>query len=487
MVNLLVIIALFVAGPLFTAFAQGTGSQDLNCNGLSDADCQVLKDSAAAMQGVHSLSIPKWSLTLDADIEGETTSLAGSGSATVILPEQLVAMLSELPTEPSTNLTPLLTLLDELDSQTVQEMLSQTAVDLVFDQFIFKGPDQNISMPLEVALKDNILYMHASSPNGAEVWFGEKLVMTSQDLADVEQVLDELRQSLESADVQEVTDALEEMSGTTQALSDLASQYVVTTRGEDQILHGQTMLTFTTTIDIIGLLNDDKLPGLLLQLLTSPSFSTFAEDNDLDLSSLNEKQIRFVLMSLALAMDGSEYSVEQWIGADDQYTHYSALNMTFVLDGSAFDIGGGTSAPQKMEINMSAAAEMTDFNAVSPDAVTIPLDYEDMDSQSDFLPGDTSMIKDQIKVGQTVSRTLTGDSQDIYSLDLKKGDAISVTLESDGYPTLSLYGPDGFQINQVTMFEGEPLAYTATEAGTYLLVVEGYYEMDYELTVEAES
>ncbi|MBN1200636.1 MAG: hypothetical protein JXJ20_02150 [Anaerolineae bacterium] len=471
-----VLIAVLAVGPALTVFAQDDG---VFCDGLSEADCQILKDSAAAMENIQSFNLSAWSMNLNLEAGEESMLLEGSGSAVMLLPPGLVAMISDLPPVANmADLGPVLSLLGRLDATFIERLLKEMVMQLTIDKLVIDSPDESMALGMDLLIKDSVLYLGSSAPNGAEAWFGQSLEMTAGDLDELNQTLDDLQLELEEGEIAGLMSQLGEMTGPFEELTALMNQYVVLTREADQSLHGQDMIVFSTEFDLHGFLNAPELPALIVEMVSSEAL----EGLDLeDLEDLNETQAEFLLMTLNLLLKDSTFRMEQWIGADDLYTHKAAGEMRMQIDLALL---GDEAEVEEVLLDASFAVELADINAVTPDAVTPPVEYFDMDSSGDFLAGDPSLIIDALAVGVPVTGEFDDSTdQHIYSLDLTAGDTIEVLIETDGYPYVSLYGPDGFLVEEYDAYFDEPLAYTAREGGMYLVVVDGYWDMEYELTV----
>lgn len=73
-----------VAAPGLSALAQ-KDQPPVNCNGLSDADCQVIVESTVVMQGLQSVTVPEWGIDLAVSDNQQTMAYKLTVSA-VLLP-----------------------------------------------------------------------------------------------------------------------------------------------------------------------------------------------------------------------------------------------------------------------------------------------------------------------------------------------------------------------------------------------------------------
>jgi len=473
LVSILALIALLVSS--WTAFAQQGGSP-VNCNGLSQADCQLLTDSVAAMQGLHSWTMPAWSFNLDMEAEEESVRFAANGSGTLILPQTLVALASDIPpTTAMTDLRPVIALLKSLDAAKIQQALAELGLHIVVDSFSLQAPDEEISTGVEVLFKDSALYVQLESPNGARAWFGDRAELNATDLQDLQTSLDEMITLLESEDTQAAMAQLSELSGFQTQISTLASKYVTTTRGPDQILGGQSMAVFTTSFDLVGFLKDP--------LLKSPTVAQLSPD--LNTADLTEAQVQLVLTIMGLMLKESTITTELWVGLDDNYVHKLGADLALSLDLSLLGQEAGATS---VTLNGSAAVELEDINTASLADVAVPAIYRSLDDTDNFLVGSPAMVEAQLRPGQTFSGSFTEDvdSQDIYGLTLQAGQSVQIEIVTDDYPYLEVYGPAGFWLDDYNPWVDEPVDLTAETDGEYLLKVTGSGDMTYDLVVRSQ-
>ncbi len=198
----LVVLVALLATP-FVSFAQG----DPRCNGLSQADCQLVLQAAENMAGVTTFTIPSFEIYFELNVPGDTPGTmdslvleaAGNGA---------VSMSAE-------------------GGELVYLYVSEASYD--------DGETSESVSDVEVILTPDMMYVNQ---NGQ--WYGgeEQTDFSSFDMS--------------SADFNTLMDQLD---------VDLTN-VITTTRGEDTELHGQPMATFVTTVDI---------GQLLTALLSSPA------------------------------------------------------------------------------------------------------------------------------------------------------------------------------------------------------------------------
>jgi len=477
-VSILALIALLASG--WTAFARQGGSP-VNCNGLSAADCQLLTDSTVATQGLQSWTMPAWSFNLDMVSGEESVKLAADGSGTLILPQTLVALASEMPPASGmTSLQPAITLLKSLDAAKIQQALAELGFQVVVDHFSLQAPGEDIATSVEAVFEASALYVQLESPNGAKAWFGDKAELSATDLQELQTSLDELLMQLESEDTQAAIAQLSELSDLQAQIGAQANQYVTTTRGPDQTLGGQTMATFTTEFDLVGFLKDPELPPLVLDYLQRAARAQ--QRPGMSAPEITETQVQFMLMAAGLMFKEPTITVHQWVGLEDKYLHKFGLDLGLTIDLSLF---GEEAAMNSLTLNGTAAVELEDINKATLANVTVPTDYRSLNDADSFLVGSPAVVEAQLQPGQTFSGAFiqSEDNQDIYGLTLRAGQSVQIELRTQGYPYLKVYGPDGFWLDDYNPWYDEPIDLTAETGGEYLLKVTGSGDMIYDLVV----
>ena len=467
-----------------TALAQG-GETTVNCNGLSEADCQVIAESTVAMQGLQSVTVPEWGVDLTVSDDQQTMAVQLAGSAALVIPPDLRELaLAWVGLSQRFDAATLIATLERLDAATIQTMLRGLGFYLVLDEIRLPEPSQSLSGPIEIVFKDMGVYLHAPSPTGADAWFGEALALTPEDLSQLETSLQEALTGLQSEEVQHMLAQLSELSGPVERLQALASKHISTTRGADVVYNGQTMFTFTTSFDLEGFLADPDLPVLVLALLKNPALA--ALDIDLgDLETINEAQVQFLLMTVSLLVSEARLSMEQWIGAQDRYVHRLSFDLGLDLNLALL---GEEAETQTASVQGTVYAALDAINTTTLDAVTVPADYYSLDESDNYLVGTPDQIKAPLVVGQAVSGAFVnvdGEARDLYSLPLQAGDTVQIALASEDYPYLSIYGPDGFLAEEFDTYYERTATFTAEQTGVHLFVVYAYWDMAYELTVSA--
>lgn len=480
LISIVLIVAL--AATSLPALAQGD-QPPVNCNGLNDADCQVLIESAAAMQGVQSATMPEWVIDLTVSTDEGTQAMYMAGSAALTIPLDLKALAATwVGLSQTFDAQALIAALEGLDATTIPAMLGELGFFLALDEIRLPPPSQSLAGPIEIIFKDRELYLHAPSPTGADTWFGQELTLTTEDISELETGLQEMISQLQSEETQQLLAQLSELAGPMQRLQALAARYISTARGADTIYDGQTMLTFNTTFDLEGFLADPDLPTLLLALLKNPALAALDVETK-DLQTLNEAQLQFVLMTVSLLIADAHFGMEQWIGAQDRYVHRLAFDLRLDLNLAML---GEEAETQQASVQGSVYVLLDDLNATTLDAISVPSTYHPLDDSDNYLVGTPAQIKAPLVLGQVVSGefvNVDGEARDLYSLPLAAGDTVQIALVSEDYPYLSVYGPDGFLVDDFDTYYEQTVTFTARQSGVHLFVVYAYWDMAYELTV----
>jgi len=487
------LLAALVIGVMFLTLAAPVAAQDggweLHCNGLSEADCQILQDAAQAMHGVSALDVPAWSVNLTVDADSDTFSFVANGSARLVLPEQVLTLVegisgAEDPTAAVMNW------MQGLDAEQVVQILQGLGAYVQIDRLIAElpaiidSPAQTWGISGEGIVKDGGLYLHLYAPNGADAWFGDQLRVNAAMMEELQAGLDEAMQSWQEAQAELENIDLDAVQAAIQPLVELLQKYVTTTREADTSLNGQTMFVFTTTFDVTGFLADEELAGVLLQSLQALAELDTSGEMGLGGLDVTEGQMQLLLMTAGLMVKESNFTTTVWVGADDSYIYREMTDIALMLDLTLF----GEDAPPSVVVALQTAVEMDEFNTATMDGVTVPENYAALEDVEDFFPGLPEMIEHELAIGQTYNGALDGedDTEDIFSLMLDAGQTVQIELNSEDYPYLSVYGPDGFQMAYFDTYYDTETTITAEESGQYLIVVEADWAMDYDLTVRAE-
>lgn len=468
-----------IAGPVLSAFAQDV---DPACQGLSAADCAILQSAMDAQRRLTSFSVPAWTTNFYLTAEQETVFFEARGSAAVALPAELTALRDAFLGVETVTPDTLLAFLDQIDSATVQTILNGLLLSLVVDEFELETPEESMAGGGALLFKDSAVYLSLPAPSAENTWFGEPLEITESDLAELDAALAQLRVALLDEEMDEAFDAAGALLTMQQDLAALVQQHVTTTRLPDDVLGDQPAAVFTTTFDLKDLLADPNLAPTLMTLLEN-----LAEQSpDMGELELNQPQLQLVLVALNLMLTEGAFTSSQWVGLNDGYLHRVTFDAVLNFDLSLFGDEAEDVPAGPVVFSASFAADLEDFDAVTPDQITTPATFYPTGEIDNFLVGTPDQVEGVVAVGDVINRTLPfeGDTH-LFALPLEAGESITLTLESDGYPYLSVYNPDAFLTDTLSIYSGEPLTFTADSAGVHFITVEGYSGLSYRLTIGA--
>ncbi len=482
-----VMIVLLLCGLVLPVAAQDGDTPGVNCNGLDEADCELLTDASTALQEgeIRSFTMPDWAIELNLKAGDETIVFRTAGSGRVVLPAAALALLSDMPQSFTAggqyNLEGVIAFYESLDAESLLEMLQELGLELAITEARLQTPDQTLSGSAEVVFKDGTLYVRLESPAGESVWFGETLDITDAMVQELQATFDEMAAALQSPEMEDLLDQASSLSAAMMPLAELANAHVTTVREADAELSGQPVAVFTSTFDLSGFLTDPELPGAIVTLLNDPALAALSEQ-EMGIA-INEAQVQFMLMAAGMIAGDTTFSSTVWVGLDDRLPRRLALDVTLDFDLSLLgdpEIPGLTGG-------LSFAVDMNQINSTTMDDVSVPSTYEPLERTSEFLAGGPDMVEGELTLGQTFSGGFTGDDeQDIYTITLDAGQNVQIELASDDYPYLTVYGPDGFEVAAFDPYFDDVLALTAPTSGTYFIEVKAYWELDYDLTIRAQ-
>jgi len=474
----LILILWLLFGLAVPTFAQEEGQPMVNCNGLSEADCQLLIDSAKASGTITSFTIPAMQGAFMLNAGEETLNAKVSGSAAMVMPLSLIAMASDMQgMQNLTDVQPIIDFYAQFTGEKLLDILAEMGLYAKLDELVVNVPGETpIAVSLEVIFKDMGIYLRVPSPTERDQWFGQALEVKPEDLAELDTLFEELTTQLESEEMQAGLAQISELEGVMNDFTALVNSYVVTTRGEDVAMMDQTMAVFTTTFDATKMIADPELPALLMGILENPALA----DLEMDPESVNEAQIQFLLMTAGMILKDVSVSSTQYIGLDDLFVHRVEVDAVLDVDLALMN------DPSVPGLSGSAhfEADITDINSTTMDAFEVPTEYRSMDDADNFLVGSPSMIEGELTLGETFSGSFdSSDNQDVFALSLAAGQTVQIEIESDDYPYVDIYGPDGFKLAEMDTYFDQAVELTADEAGIYLVKVTAFWDVDYDLTI----
>lgn len=304
---LVIMVVLMGLSPALPTFAQASG--DPLCNGLTAADCELLTAAGDAMDDVGSLSLPSWSLALALMVQGQGIDLLTSGSAPAL------------------------------------DFAEPPTIHFVIESAVLTTPDGVESGGLEFITQDEMVYLKV---NGE--WYGGPA--------------GEVAELGETGEMPELDDL--EGLGELDLNVDLSSA-ISTVRGADVDMKGQSMATFTTTLDpakaAAALLMDPSIANALALALSGA---------DLGAEPLAPQDLQQLGAMFGPMLSKSSISFEQWVGLDDSLIHKITLNVAIDLDLTLFAVELGV-----VTGSLVLESEMADFNQKFE--VAVPESYKSLD------------------------------------------------------------------------------------------------------------
>ena len=324
-VPVFVVIAMLTFSAL-PALAQD-GADPL-CNGLSDADCQLMLAGQASMEGVTSFAAPSYSIGFMLNDGTDDMAFSAAGSGEFMLP--------------------------------VDGDMTSLMIHLFIDEASISDSGSSESGSAEVIVVDSMAYIKYEGE-----WYGDTL--TEEDLGDF-------------SDLGTIIDPNMLSGGGMGDMGVDMTGVVSTARGADQDMMGQSMAVFTTTVDInqliVVLLSSPMVGGLLGEAMGG--------DAGMEMSP---EDLQMLGAFLTPMIAGTSLTFEQWVGVDDQMMHKIAVDAVLNLDMSMFD---PESTPITGELHF--ASEITSVNesfSVTPpesyrSADELDLDLEELGATLDM-------------------------------------------------------------------------------------------------------
>lgn len=355
---LLLLVGLLLSG--IPVLAQDT--PPVFCGDLSEADCAVLNNSAAAMRELRS-AVMNFEVGISAanlpDTRPDSISLRLSGVGSFSMNGS-----TELFTNPNALLEN-----PEALPQALSELLRSISGDLsltiFFDENLIELASQgNGDLPqkagLSARLVEGFAYLNLSKlaeldtsgtlPRG---WVGVDLATV------VQRALEEvLSQGIDFAELN--TNPMDP-----QATLELMSAYTSIERLQDVTVEGQNAAVFQTTIDIAGLFSSPEYRELLIQQFEQMD----APYSDADLDTMMDM--------IGAIYGGFTISTTQTIGLDDYYVYNMSADLNWPFDFGALLSTFGDDMPKQpaIELSLNAAVNLSQFNnapeIVPPEDATI--------------------------------------------------------------------------------------------------------------------
>lgn len=358
---LLLLIVVFI-GMTSAALAQDTSA--VFCGDLSEADCTLLRDSAAAMQGLNSAG---FNFTLDMSMNNPMMMGRGTGSNLSLRIEGDGAFALDRANLPQAILSPQsmtenLQQLPELIEQVLKAFAADAKLTLFFPPELaaLAGTPLPDKAGLSFRMVDGIAYVNLdklaeldrSLPRG---WMGFDVAsLVNQAL---EQQMGSLGSSLN----------MSPLSGMNNQA--MANQFTTFARLADTSVGGHSVAVFETNIDMGA-------------MMSSPEFAETMQEamrQSLRNNGMSEAEVERTLDQMMPMMgqlyDGMEMQTTQSIGLEDHYLHQMTVSIAW-----PFDMGSLTGQRgQSLDLSMGLVIGLDQFNAApqiaAPEGATmIPLD-----------------------------------------------------------------------------------------------------------------
>jgi hypothetical protein len=353
-------------------FGSVAAAQDVSttfCGKLSDADCGILTDSAAAMHGLHSAA---FNFQLDVGLTNIPESspsdvrfrLTGDG-AYAIDPEALSALMLS-PSEMMQNMDKMPQLLEDA----VKAISADATLVLFLPQNL---PDMDRPLPEKVGLSlrmvDGIGYANLDKLAELDTTGDMPHGWVGVDLADA------LRQAMagQAGAMSSVTGMNMKNMMSTFTDPEFMNTYMTVTRAEDTTVDDQNAAMFAQTVDLGALFSSDAFQKMIREQLNSTSGVT----------GMGANNIESVLAFYSTLFKGFVVNTTQTIGLEDHFVHQMNVTLDWALDfsGMAASFGSTDSTTTTPPINISfiLQAGLSQFNnapeITAPDnAVIMPLD-----------------------------------------------------------------------------------------------------------------
>lgn len=365
-----------LAIPLSGAFAQGGST--VFCGDLSDADCDILVQSEAAMQTLESST---FNLAVDFSLTGDPEAMggmegfafamdvAGAGAADMdmlgdfqqMTPEDLPQIMENLP----------VMLGEVLRAITGEATLT---VELPVELMAAAGSPDLDSLVLELLMADGVLYinldtlaplMSESGEAGMSGWMG-------LDLAGMYEVMFEQMGDEMGAQMEDQMGAMQDLFDTDffnmMSNPEMLNGFMNIERLDDVEHMGQTMAVFQTTLDYEAMLNTEAFQAGFQEYMQAVMEMQAGMTGELPEgfdTTMSEAAMQM--------MSGISLTMVQWVGQEDFYTHHIDVAMDFDMDFAALAEmlpDEADEMPDNFVMSMDFVLDLGAFN--EPVEVTVP-------------------------------------------------------------------------------------------------------------------
>jgi hypothetical protein len=303
------------------------------CKILSEADCQILVQSEAAMADISALGFDV-SMAYDISDDTENVNITIEGSGSIAFDGVMLQSMSDLATS---DMAAYLEQMPMLLDGVVGSVAGELSLNITAPQM---GADV---VPINLVMKDGVYALDVASLMDAVgedaqgmTWVGINLdgafdvLLADMDFSAMFD--DDMMNMMTGMNGADITDA------------------VTIERLSDSTVDGQTVAVFDMVLDYGAMIDTMGLDSAMSDMY-----------NDSDMSQED-------IDAMMAMLDRMDITMRQYIGLDDFYMHRMEFVMNFVVDGDAV----GEPDMGTMALDMSMAIDMHDFNA--PVDVTIPSD-----------------------------------------------------------------------------------------------------------------
>ncbi len=371
------IIALLVMLMGGAVMAQDTPT--VFCGSLSQADCDLITQSAEAMQTVKSAGFGfhlEMDLSNIPDSKTDHLNFRMTGNGAYKLDSEGLGGLLLSPGE----LTQQMDKLPQFMEDVIRAISAEGNFVMFFsDDFAAALGQSDTKLPSKAGfsarLIDGMAYMNLGKlaeldpksdfPQG---WFGFDLAAYYRQL---------LEQQTSGANG--LTSAL----GSNFANGAVMDKYMTIERGEDIIIDGQNAAVFQSALDLGGFYTSEDFQTLLQQQLEQSGAG-----------SISQADMEQAMQAIEAMMNGLTLDMTQSIGLDDHYTHRMGVSVNWTLDLDAISAATGANSQTSqspMTIQVTFQGDLNQFNnapeiSVPEGAIIIPLDDLNNLGQSFGLP-----------------------------------------------------------------------------------------------------
>lgn len=345
---------------LMALIVGSTAAQDappiVYCQGLSEADCALLTDSAVAMRSVHSAAAQveaNLSLSGIPNLPGEF-SIRLSGNAAYTVSDPLLwntladpAVIELASTDPAAYFEQLGSLLNTFTGD--------ASFTLFFSQ--------------ELRSLARVSFFAVDAPFPDKVGFSARMVdgvgyVNLSKLAELD-TANGLPKGWVGVDMAAALAQLSQFSGTSSGggLSStdqvaLVQQYASSERLPDTTVDGQPAAVYRTTIDMGGLINDPAYQDMIEQAMTAQG------------QSLSKSEMRQAMQMIEMMIQGLQMNATQVIGLADKRTLESGFVLHWPIDlAGMMEAMGESSIPgvtTPLDIRIEAHITISQYDAVAP-------------------------------------------------------------------------------------------------------------------------